>query len=214
MPTEYERFYTRHLPHQHPEGASFFVNTRLHGSIPLPIKRALADEAERDARALDAIEDSAERAREAYLAQRKLFTRWDAVLDNAAYGPTWLKDTRVAKLVVESLHFRNGTQHDLIAYCIMSNHIHVVLAPLQNEEGHSLSLTTIMQSIKGYTGRESNKLLGRSGAFWEHESYDHWARDAEELRRIIVYTINNPVKAGLVKNWQDWPWSYCKYPYL
>ena len=71
-----------------------------------------------------------------------------------------------------------------------------------------------MQSIKGYTARKANKVLGRSGSFWEHESYDRWARDAEELQRMVLYIANNPVKAGLVESWRDWPWSYCKYPVL
>jgi len=65
-----------------------------------------------------------------------------------------------------------------------------------------------MKSLKGFTAREANKALHRQGAFWETESYDHWVRDDAELDRIVTYVLNNPVKAGFVRHWQDWPHSY------
>jgi putative transposase len=178
-------------------------------SIPPPVRRALADEAERAARELAGIEDPDERAEQAYLLHRRLFARWDAVLDHAKYGPMWLKDDRVAGLVAESLRHWDGERHDLLAYCIMSNHVHLALTPLPDIEGRYHSLTAIMQSIKGYTARKCNDILGRSGAFWEHESYDHWVRDADELQRILRYVVNNPVKARLADTWMDWRWTYC-----
>ncbi len=42
------------------------------------------------------------------------------------------------------------------------------------------------------------------------ESYDHVIRTADELERTIQYVLNNPVKAGLVASWEEWPWSYIK----
>ncbi len=65
--------------------------------------------------------------------------------------------------------------------------------------------------LKGSTARECNKLLKRTGAFWQHESYDHVVRNEDELRRIVEYVLNNPVKAGLVEVEEDWMWSYCIY---
>ena len=67
-----------------------------------------------------------------------------------------------------------------------------------------------MQSLKGFTSREANILLERSGTFWEHESYDHFVRDADELKRIVAYVLKNPVKARFVEDWKDWKWSYCR----
>ena len=65
-----------------------------------------------------------------------------------------------------------------------------------------------MQSLKGYTARKANQLLGRSGAFWHHESYDHCVRNPTELQRTVTYVLNNPVKVGLVDEWKKWRWSY------
>jgi hypothetical protein len=65
-----------------------------------------------------------------------------------------------------------------------------------------------MQSIKGASAREANKILGISGKpFWQHESYDHLVRTAEEFSRIQRYIENNPVKAGLAASPEDYRWS-------
>jgi putative DNA methylase len=67
-------------------------------------------------------------------------------------------------------------------------------------------LSTIMHSLKSYTAHEANKLLARTGSFWQHESYDHWVRDEDELERIVAYINANPVKAGLIDRARDFLW--------
>ena len=58
-----------------------------------------------------------------------------------------------------------------------------------------LSLASIMRSIKRHTALEANRLLGRIGAFWQDESYDHYTRDHDEWLRTIRYVLNNPVRS-------------------
>ena len=67
-----------------------------------------------------------------------------------------------------------------------------------------------MQSLKRHTGRESNKIINRLGSFWHEESYDHIVRNERELININNYIMNNPVKAGLVSNADDWKNRYSK----
>ncbi len=150
------------------------------------------------------------REKQAYLYERRAFGRWDAALDAVTTGPCWLTEAHIAPIIVEALHYRDRREYDLLAFCVMSNHVHLVCTPLQKEDGSYYALYRIMQSLKRHTARQSNLVLQRQGAFWQDESYDHVARDAGELQRIIRYVINNPVKAGLVSNWQDWPWTYCR----
>jgi putative transposase len=109
------------------------------------------------------------------------------------------------------LHYRHGRVYDLDTFCIMANHVHVLFTPLAKPDGSYFALSAIMQSLKGYTARQANKLLNREGQFWQHESYDHIVRDAAELQRIRQYILYNPVKAGLVDNPEEWLWSYTKY---
>ncbi|MFN2492548.1 MAG: transposase [Pyrinomonadaceae bacterium] len=103
----------------------------------------------------------------------------------------------------------------------MPNHVHAVIKPLirgvpddamlrggSTADAGYYSLASIMQSLKGYTALKANQLLGLQGEFWEHESYDHWIRDADEWQRTVAYVLNNPLKAGYVKRWQDWKWNY------
>jgi putative DNA methylase len=64
-----------------------------------------------------------------------------------------------------------------------------------------------MHSLKSYTAHKANDLLGRSGPFWQHESYDHWVRDEKELEGVVKYIAWNPVEAGLVKQPHEWYFS-------
>ena len=70
------------------------------------------------------------------------------------------------------------------------------------------ALWKVLQDLKKYSGRQSNRILVRKGAFWEEESCDHWLRPGE-FDRIVAYILNNPVKAKAVKHWKDHPWTYC-----
>ena len=55
----------------------------------------------------------------------------------------------------------------------------------------------VVESGKGVTASEANRLLGRTGeSFWQRESYDHGVRDTGELERMAAPMENNPVKAG------------------
>ena len=65
----------------------------------------------------------------------------------------------------------------------------------------------IMHTLKRYTAGECNRRLGRSGAFWQDESYDHCVRDEAELERIIRYIESNPASAGLVDRPEMWRFS-------
>ena len=96
-------------------------------------------------------------------------------------------------------------------FVVMPNHVHLVLTPLEQPDGEWYPLSRILHTMKGYSGRQANRVLGREGAFWQHESYDRYVRNEEELGRIIAYVVNNPVKAGLASTWTEWPWTWSKY---
>jgi REP element-mobilizing transposase RayT len=129
----------------------------------------------------------------------------------------WLKDSRLASKIAESLHYRDGKVYRLDAFTVMSNHVHILIKPLpQSYDKFSgdityYSLATIMQSLKGYTAYQCNRILRREGEFWAHENYDHWVRDYDEWQRTVAYILNNPVKAGCVKSWADWKWNYKRH---
>lgn len=207
----YKLSYSRHLPHIQPPGATLFITFQIVDSLPAEVQQRLLNEAERAEYALNQITDEDERRRQTSRDQKRLFARWDEALDKATSGPLWLRQQKVAELVADSLHYRHDLVYDLDTFCIMGNHVHVLFTPLAGPDDTYISLSSIMQSLKGYTASQANKLLDRNGQFWQHESYDHVVRNEAELKRIRLYILNNPVKAGLVTSMEEWPWSYSKY---
>lgn len=207
----FKNFYRRNLPHIQPEGATLFITFRLANSLPKEVVERLKAEQEEAEKRSKQIADEHEREKQLDQARRRFFGKWDDALDSLAYGEKYLSNSTVADLVAESLLYRDGKVYDLEAFSIMPNHGHVVFAPFEESEGKYHSLSKIMHSLKLHTALEANKILGRDGAFWQHENYDHYVRDEGELERIIRYVIYNPVKAGLVDDWKQWKWTYCKY---
>jgi REP element-mobilizing transposase RayT len=172
-------YYVRNLPHWQPDRVPIFLTWRLWGTLP--------------AFRIDADTPTAGRR----------FADVDQALGRASSGPRWLSRPEIAACVVEALRYGEDIRkhYELAAYVVMPNHVHVVVRP-------KTAIARITQSLKGFTGREANRLLGRTGSpFWQDESYDHWVRSPEEMRRVIDYVEKNPVAAGLVTSPELWRWS-------
>ncbi len=127
--------------------------------------------------------------------------RVDQELD-AGWGECWLRRPEIAKLVQDALLHFDGERYRLLAWCIMPNHVHIVIEMLGSH-----SLIDIMASCKSFTARRANAQLSRSGPFWHPDYFDRYMRDEDHLGRTIDYVEQNPVKAGLVSAATDWPWS-------
>jgi len=210
---DYQGYYQRNLPHFQPRGAAIFVTFRLAGSLP----STLIDQWTNERAWLIHLENLNPNhfARVAREFERTWFAKFESVLDGGSCGPLWLRDDRVADQVAESLHYRDEKVYRLDVFSIMPNHVHVVFRPLpmahaENCETPYYSLASIMHSLKGFTAHECNSLLERQGEFWAHESYDHYIRNNQERQRIVAYVLNNPVKAGYVRDWREWKWNYCR----
>jgi putative transposase len=169
----------RHLPHWQPEDAALFITWRLHGSLPrIP-------------------------APTEYQSGGKAFALLDRKLDKADTGPRYLLDERVAQCVVDTLKYGEGKLHlyELRAWVLMANHVHILIYP-------AAELSKITRSIKNFSARQANSILGRTGRpFWQDESFDHWVRGPGELEKVVRYIEENPVSAGLVQRVEDWRWS-------
>ena len=174
-------FYRRNLPHWQPEAQTFFVTWRLAGSMP----KGFAGHLRKWSRE-----------------PGKQFLNADRELDAASTGPLWLNDPEIAGYAERTIQRGAELGHYVLrAYVIMPNHVHVLLDPL-------VPLQRLTSGIKGVSAREANVRLDRTGKpFWQDESFDHWIRDAGQFARTKTYIENNPVKARLCTQPQDWPWS-------
>jgi putative transposase len=194
---QHKLFYDRRLPHIQPQEETFFITYRLADAIPMCKIKEFNE-------IVDQRKELARSKEEKYKQQKHYFRLVDGYLDKMANEPYWLKQPAIAEIVADSLHFCDGKFYKLWCYCVMPNHVHLVITTLKNAP----PLYTILQKHKRHTAKECNKLLNRSGQFWTHESYDHVVRNNDEFNRIVFYTINNPVKAGFIKNWSEWKWAY------
>jgi len=201
------KYYRRNLPHYELENATYFLTFRLAASLPKNVIAQIKDERVTNEKLILSIEDLLKRNQKLVEFRKTRFGRIDRLLDQNTTGPAWLEDFRIAQIVADAICYRGGKEYDLISYCIMPNHVHLVI----HVERNDISLYKILQSLKRFTARECNKILRRSGSFWQHESYDHVVRSQEELVRIVNYVIYNPVKAGLVNEWTSWKWTYSKF---
>src|SRR5207248_3445738 len=99
------------------------------------------------------------------------FVWMDRRLGSARVGPLYLKQQPIAQLVLDSIRY--GAQHlqyyDLQAFVVTANPVHLLVWP-------RVSPSRFLQTLKGYTAREANRLLGRTGQpFWQAESYDQFS---------------------------------------
>jgi REP element-mobilizing transposase RayT len=136
----------------------------------------------------------------------KAFAAMDRLLDEQRSGPAYLKTPAVAKLVAASIRNGAACDYDLHAWVVMPNHVHLLITPRTD-------VTLLLRKLKGASARACNLLLGRTGQpFWQDESYDRLVRSAKEFGRIENYILQNPVRAGLARSTEDYPWSSLREP--
>ena len=117
----YSPSYRRNLPHLQPRGAVIFVTFRLSGTLP----RALVERHRLEQKWLSHLADTNPTYHELVAQQfeRRWFAKFEAVLDGATIGPTWLRDNRLAAVLEESLHFRHDSVYRLDAFSIRARRV-------------------------------------------------------------------------------------------
>jgi len=189
-PTRHKGWYTHgYLPHFDADEIFQFITFRLHDSIPA----ALIEKWEQE---LNWHKSLAADSKEAI----ELRKRIEKYLDSGK-GACYLRDERIARLVQDALKCFDGERYRLIAWCIMPNHVHVLIQMMDEP------LIRVVKSWKSYTAHEANKILGRSGPFWMPDYFDRYIRNEEHFQATVTYILQNPVKAGLVDAPEKWPWS-------
>lgn len=90
---------------------------------------------------------------------------------------------------------------DIWAYCLMPNHVHFVAVP---RDSNSLS-RLFAESHRRYT-RRINFRYGWQGHLWQ-ERFHSCVLSESHLLATVRYVERNPVRAGLCRSPEDWPWS-------
>ncbi|MDR1888324.1 MAG: transposase [Zoogloeaceae bacterium] len=149
----------------------------------------------------------------------------EAWLD-AGLGSCALKNPAMAKVVESALHYYDGERYRLLAWCVMPNHVHVLIQQMS-------ALPQIVRAWKGYTGRWAMQHAGSAGLpprnnrgsntivvagqkpraprFWQPDYWDRFMRDERHFAATIEYIHHNPVKARLCARPEGWPWSSARF---
>jgi REP element-mobilizing transposase RayT len=108
-----------------------------------------------------------------------------------------------AEIVQEQLISGHGDLYRLIEWSVMPNHVHVLIGMKED----SSSLPTIVQKWKGASAIQINRHHKRSGTLWMRDYFDRFIRDEDHFLNARIYIRENPVKAGLCEDPEDWPFS-------
>lgn len=179
------------LPHLFKEGCSYFITFRLYDAI---CGKGSVIEGPQGGRNELVRADAESAARIAASSEPSL-----------RLGSCVLAEREIATIVESALLHFNGVRYALSAWCIMPNHVHLVVTPFS---GHDLS--SLLHSWKSFTAKRIQQLLGRAGTLWERESFTHMIRNVDAFESLIRYTEENPVSAGLCESAEEWPFSSAK----
>jgi len=90
---------------------------------------------------------------------------------------------------------------DVLAYCLMPNHVHFIVVPKKEK-----SLSKLFNNTHMRYSQYLNKQRGVKGHLWQGRFYSSILDDAH-LYRAIRYVENNPVRAKIVKKAWEYKWS-------
>ena len=126
------------------------------------------------------------------------------------------RNAKVARMIIDALLWtRRQRDWGLFCYCLMPDHLHFVCR-LTDEEVRYINagargiqpegVLDHLARFKSYTTSRSWK-LGLKGPLWQRSSYDRVLNLRRPFEEVVIYTLNNPVRKGLVEEWDEWPYS-------
>ena len=195
------------LPHHQEEEQILSINWRLAYTLPRVLNDILQELQDlRDEHSDNNFSPDGDNPyRQRYAILRMLY---DETLARHPHPDVDLATPMLAPIVTNSIKFYDRKMYILHAYCLMPNHVHLLIKPIKDASGRYSLCSDIVKRIKSYSAKEINKLLGRCGELWDHEYYDRYIRNPADYNRTVEYILNNPLKAGLVNTREKWPYSY------
>ena len=120
----------------------------------------------------------------------------------------WTLPESVRGVVLQHCLHDHGTKLCMHGAVVMPDHVHLILTPLADDEGSMYGLAEIIGAIKGASAHSVNRLLRRRGHVWQDESFDHVLRRDESQRAKVDYVCANPIRRGLAKSEDEYPWLW------
>jgi REP element-mobilizing transposase RayT len=130
--------------------------------------------------------------------RRKIY---DELLDQSPLDHV-LISKNAADIMVETLLYHHEKKYRLVAWCVMPNHVHVLI---ETQQGFRLG--DIVREWKTFSALHINLSLERKGSLWATDYFDRMIRTEEQYDQTLFYIEHNPVAAKLVSTPELWPWS-------
>lgn len=198
--------YWSHGPHYQFKDSIVFITWRVAGTLPAHII-ALFNELSQKPQEEDILHDEVEAiSRNEYLYNK--FLEYDKGLVDFKLHDFSLNDPEIAQIISQAFHFFDGKRYELHAYCIMHNHIHLLIRAMKKNFSDYYRVADIIQSLKRFTARRINKHLGKQGNLWDRFYFDRVIRNSNNYLNVINYIKMNPVVAGVVKKPEDFRDTY------
>ena len=113
-------------------------------------------------------------------------------------------DDRMAGIIEKEMEFRRTKKEiQIYSYCIMPDHLHLLLSL---NLGFQRKLQDWVSAFKRYTAKSAYEMADIK-PLWQKNFYDRIARDEESIIEIAQYIVQNPVRKGIVPNWEIYPYS-------
>jgi type I restriction enzyme R subunit/putative DNA methylase len=157
---------------------------------------------------------------------REKRTKLEEYLDRGV-GECHLRDLRIAKLAEEALLFQHKESYELLAWCVMLNHVHVLVHVWQKPLWKMVVMWKKFVAAKALAmlrqeRRSPDRLVravdntgpNRSSAlplFWQREYWDTFMRDEAQEKTAIRYIESNPLKSKLCRAAEQWPFSSARF---
>ena len=195
---------SRGIPHGFLSETPIHLIYRVRGCAPVGELRRLHDDLDNELKSLRQI-GTASSARIEVVLERWLDS-YDALLDAQDQSKYVLAKTEAAAIVVRSwLTLVEMGEIFVYALCVMGNHVHIILRGADGRPDQAIGL--LVNRHKRYTGRRVGDALQIDSDIWDDGFYDRYVRPGT-FWTVMLYLLNNPVKAGLVVDWRDWPATY------
>lgn len=211
-----KEFHRNNLPHYQQPGQAYFITWNLKDAIPAKAFQDYTFQLERidhqirDLRKAKAAESQIINLQKEYYRLRKKYLKaYNDMLDAERNPSVNLSKAENTAIILKTLLFWEGKKLHNQAITVMYNHVHWVFETLEkDDQGKAVFLEDIMQSVRRESANKINKNEHLQGSLWQKESFDTTIRDYKHLYNSIRYTLNNPVMAGLISDWKQWPGSY------
>jgi len=113
-------------------------------------------------------------------------------------------ESRIAKAIEDEMEFKRAKKEiHLFCYCIMPDHLHLLFSLADD---YPKRMQDWVSAFKRYTAKKIFDLY-EIRPLWQKNFYDRIVRQEESLLEMAKYIIHNPVRKGIVSNWETYPYS-------